>query len=133
MKYRYLGSKGVMIDGKHYHGNDIVELNKPIQEVEIVPTLGVESFSEIRGPREKTKLTMQIESVKDEKKLFEEKAKKDIDSLKKAYDMKLKKLDDKIKKLERIYKEVYEPKKVEKKDKKEKVITKNKEKKGGDN
>ena len=118
MKYRYLGRRGIFIEGKHYHTHDIVETDKRIEEISTEPL----SFKKIRKDDgiEQTRLLGQIKLLVGEKEILEFNSKKELETLKKAFELRLNSLDKRIKKKERIYSEVFEPKMKLKKEKIEK-------------
>jgi len=105
-RYRYLGRRGIFVEGKHYHAHDIVETDKRIEEMKVDSLM----FTEVRGMKEKLKLQGQIGLLKEELNNLKIQSEKELKTLKNAIDVKLESLENKIKKKERIYKEVYEPK-----------------------
>jgi len=117
MKYRYLGRSGIFIEGKHYHTHDIVETDKRIEDLGADPLM----FSEVKGMKEKLKLQGQTELLKEELSNLKTQSVRELETLKKAFDVKLGSLENRIKKKQRIYKEVYEPKKNKEKIEKKKI------------
>jgi len=116
-KYRYLGRRGIFIEGKQYHCEDIVETKKSLEELGLDPHL----FADLKGKSERDKLKAKIEALEDERKLLEQQAEKELKSLEKAYKGRLASMDKKIQDLKRIYSEQFEPKRKETVKSKEKI------------
>ena len=116
-KYRYLGRRGIFIEGKQYHCEDIVETKKSLEELGLDPHL----FADLKGKSERDKLKAKIEALEDERKLLAEQAEKELKSLEKAYKGRLASMDKKIQDLKRIYSEQFEPKRKETVKPKEKI------------
>jgi len=116
-KYRYLGRRGIFIEGKRYHCEDIVETKKSLEELGLDPHL----FADLKGKSERDKLKAKIEALEDERKLLEQQAEKELKSLEKAYKGRLESMDKKIQDLKRIYSEQFEPKRKETVKPKEKI------------
>lgn len=123
--YKYLGRRGIRIDGKDYETNDIVKLEKPITEFGFT---GYE-FEELREMSEREELRIALESFKRKKKEAEEQYIQDLEDLKKEAKRRLNHelaiLESKRKMTEKRIKEINKSfeKETKELEKKEKTVT----------
>jgi len=117
-KYKYLGRRGIFIEGKHYHCGEIVETSKPIEELNLNPRL----FADLSEKDEKRKIKEEIKILEEERERLRKASKREMKALENAYKTKLERIERKLESLKRAFEE-----ETSKTETKSKILKKEKE------
>ena len=104
-KYKYMGARGIRIEGKDYTTNDLIEFDKPIEET------GLDShfFEKFGTWRDKEIYEGKIAGLKDDLEMLKLESTKEVKNLQRIYDAKITAIEEKIEYNKKMIKEVFEP------------------------
>jgi len=103
-KYKYMGARGIRIEGKDYTTNDLIEFDKPIEET------GLDShfFEKFGTWRDKEIYEGKIAGLEDDLEMLKLESTKEVKNLQRIYDAKITAIEEKIEYNKKMIKEVIE-------------------------